>query len=147
MTRSRRQSFSPILGYAGSAFVSVAFIASVFCSLQCGHGQWYVSVIDSSLILGHSASHIQNNLSGCYWSSNIGNQVELWPEILNTSRGWSVSIPLWIILATLLAYQTCMYIRGPLRRHRRRKRNQCLQCGYNLTGNASGTCPECGEAP
>ncbi|GJM25902.1 MAG: hypothetical protein DHS20C16_23170 [Phycisphaerae bacterium] len=21
---------------------------------------------------------------------------------------------------------------------------QCLNCGYNLTGNASGTCPECG---
>jgi membrane protein YqaA with SNARE-associated domain len=23
---------------------------------------------------------------------------------------------------------------------------ECLHCGYNLTGNVSGTCPECGEA-
>lgn len=21
----------------------------------------------------------------------------------------------------------------------------CIQCGYNLTGNVSGTCPECGN--
>ena len=34
--------------------------------------------------------------------------------------------------------------------HRRRKRRSagllCLSCGYNLTGNTSGTCPECGTA-
>lgn len=23
--------------------------------------------------------------------------------------------------------------------------NACRNCGYNLTGNASGTCPECGR--
>ena len=26
----------------------------------------------------------------------------------------------------------------------RLKKGQCIQCGYNLTGNQSGTCPECG---
>lgn len=29
--------------------------------------------------------------------------------------------------------------------HRRRKRGQCLSCGYSLTGNESGVCPECGR--
>jgi hypothetical protein len=29
-------------------------------------------------------------------------------------------------------------------RSRRKKENLCLTCGYNLTGNLSGTCPECG---
>jgi hypothetical protein len=29
-------------------------------------------------------------------------------------------------------------------RSRRMKENLCLTCGYNLTGNLSGTCPECG---
>jgi thiamine-phosphate pyrophosphorylase len=28
------------------------------------------------------------------------------------------------------------------RRLRRNKRNECLECGYNLTGNVSGMCPE-----
>ena len=28
---------------------------------------------------------------------------------------------------------------------RPRQRNVCEQCGYDLTGNMSGTCPECGS--
>ena len=28
----------------------------------------------------------------------------------------------------------------------RRRRGQCVRCGYDLTGNTSGTCPECGTA-
>jgi hypothetical protein len=33
---------------------------------------------------------------------------------------------------------------GVLRWWRRRRRGRCVQCGYNLTGNISGRCPECG---
>ena len=35
-----------------------------------------------------------------------------------------------------------------IRRHYRETRgpNRCGKCGYNLTGNASGSCPECGTA-
>ena len=38
---------------------------------------------------------------------------------------------------------------GPISRWRKRKRTaagQCATCGYDLTGNTSGVCPECGEA-
>ena len=31
-------------------------------------------------------------------------------------------------------------------RRQRRERGQCLQCGYDLRGNVSGVCPECGSA-
>lgn len=27
-----------------------------------------------------------------------------------------------------------------------RERGLCVRCGYNLTGNTTGTCPECGAA-
>ena len=53
----------------------------------------------------------------------------------------------WQILglaAALATYPTIAFIRGPLRRWRRRKRGECVRCGYNLTGNVSGVCPECG---
>lgn len=30
-------------------------------------------------------------------------------------------------------------------RYRRRKRGLCVKCGYDLTGNTSGKCPECGS--
>ena len=29
--------------------------------------------------------------------------------------------------------------------HERRRKGQCLRCGYSLTGNTSGICPECGR--
>jgi len=49
--------------------------------------------------------------------------------------------PIFILFAT---YPTIAFIRGPLRRYRRRKRGLCLKCGYNLTGNTTGICSECG---
>ena len=33
-----------------------------------------------------------------------------------------------------------------IRFHRRRAEGRCLRCGYNLTGNTTGVCPECGKA-
>ncbi len=42
-------------------------------------------------------------------------------------------------------YPGIAFIRGPLRRYRRRRRGLCVTCGYDLTGNESGACPECGE--
>jgi len=44
----------------------------------------------------------------------------------------------------LSAYPTIAFVRGPLRCWRRRRHGLCLKCGYNLTGNLSGVCPECG---
>jgi uncharacterized paraquat-inducible protein A len=30
--------------------------------------------------------------------------------------------------------------------HRRRAMGCCIKCGYSLTGNSSGVCPECGTS-
>ena len=35
---------------------------------------------------------------------------------------------------------------GERERRRRRRGGFCRHCGYNLRGNVSGTCPECGAA-
>jgi len=50
----------------------------------------------------------------------------------------------WIPIAILSAAPFCAMIRGPLRRRSRHRRGLCISCGYDLTGNISGTCPECG---
>jgi hypothetical protein len=50
-----------------------------------------------------------------------------------------IGIPLWIILA-LLAVICAFY----WRRRRGFGPACCGQCGYDLTGNVSGVCPECG---
>lgn len=58
------------------------------------------------------------------------------------------AIPLWPVLSLCLAYPL---LRGAVAARaiwvhwRRRPPGVCRSCGYNLTGNRSGTCPECGR--
>jgi hypothetical protein len=58
----------------------------------------------------------------------------------------AVRAPLWLLFAVSLCYPILAFVRGPVRRWRRRRRGLCVKCGYNLTGNVSGVCPECGTA-
>ncbi len=59
-------------------------------------------------------------------------------------EGWLVTLPYWFVCTGMLAYPVTAFIRGPLRRRQRRRRGECVNCGYNLTGNVSGVCSECG---
>ncbi len=66
-----------------------------------------------------------------------------------TPAGWrwvSLTSPLWLFVTVFFVCPGIAYYLGPMRRWERRKRNQCLVCGYNLEGNESGICPECGTA-
>lgn len=54
--------------------------------------------------------------------------------------------PLWVPFCLFSGPPAIAFIRGPLRRWRRRRKGYCVKCGYDLTGNVSGVCPECGEA-
>jgi len=64
----------------------------------------------------------------------------------NSQLGFGIArldyrVPLWLfgVPASLaIAF-------SPKRRWRRRRAGRCIYCGYNLTGNLSGVCPECGE--
>jgi len=60
---------------------------------------------------------------------------------------WSIGIPCWLavaIFALLPGFMIGQSAVGGLRRRLRALRGRCSKCGYNLTGNASGVCPECG---
>jgi len=56
---------------------------------------------------------------------------------------WFV-FPLWFSTSVLMLLGAIPIVRGPLRRSRRKRRGLCVDCGYNLHGNRSGRCPECG---
>ena len=57
----------------------------------------------------------------------------------------SLFMPPWVPVVLFATYPTIAFIRGPVRRWRRRKRGLCIHCGYNLTGLTEPRCPECGE--
>ena len=66
------------------------------------------------------------------------------PFISIYGRSWVLSNLLAIVL---VGYAMVGAFMGAVIRMRGRKPKpgHCQQCGYNLTGNESGTCPECGE--
>ncbi|MGD2108081.1 MAG: hypothetical protein PVI86_01690 [Phycisphaerae bacterium] len=57
---------------------------------------------------------------------------------------WLV-FPLWVPTLALAAVGVIPLSYGPARQSWRRWRGCCLVCGYNLYGNRSGRCPECGN--
>jgi len=63
----------------------------------------------------------------------------LWP----TCRT-DVKYPSWFPVVLFGFYPVLAFYRGPVRRWRRDRQGGCKKCGYNLTGNESGVCPECG---
>lgn len=54
-----------------------------------------------------------------------------------------VSVPLWLIATGFAILPLCAF-RSWRRSIKRRAANGCAKCGYNLTANTSGVCPECG---
>jgi hypothetical protein len=87
------------------------------------------------------------------------------PVVVHTQFWWPWNDPAWttaakpdtgltlepvgVIIDTLLfsvALWLVLFGPGVLRWFWRRHRRRCTECGYNLTGNVSGRCPECGTA-
>ena len=78
-----------------------------------------------------------------FWSAFGGMRFSR--RVAGPFRFYRISVPFWMLFAAGFIYPVLSLIRGPLRRRRRRKRNQCISCGYNLTGLPEPRCPECGR--
>lgn len=59
--------------------------------------------------------------------------------------GNGVSMHLLLLAFLFGACAAVPLFRGPVRRWYRARRGRCIGCGYDLTGNVSGVCPECGK--
>jgi hypothetical protein len=51
----------------------------------------------------------------------------------------AIRIPVWALFAACLLATIVLF-----RRYRGLPTGLCQNCGYDLTGNVSGVCPECG---
>lgn len=59
----------------------------------------------------------------------------------HNTREWGFEFPFWLVPLVLAAIALVM----ALRTRKRAPSGGCVACGYNLTGNLSGICPECGS--
>ncbi|MHC4092819.1 MAG: hypothetical protein ACYSVY_21515, partial [Planctomycetota bacterium] len=77
------------------------------------------------------------------WTLRAPTQLQIvWlPEYTSTPRATYVRVPLWVLLATVALATAILWYRD-----RRPPKGHCRGCGYNLRGNVSGVCPECGVA-
>ena len=66
-----------------------------------------------------------------------------WPELRRRGNDWDLDVPLWP-LAFMLWGIALWYCRAGARRTALQQSGHCA-CGYDLTGNVSGRCPECGK--
>ena len=97
---------------------------------------WHVS---ETPLGGISQSSDIPNILGFGWN---GARLT-WPG--ETVTDTAVVIPLWsvtLVTGALPIWWLFRLVRGD----RRMRGGLCHHCGYNLSGNTSGTCPECGTA-
>lgn len=64
-----------------------------------------------------------------------------WDVNLVTRKIWIVILPFWMLLMVAGGATALLWIRW-----RRPRAGHCPRCDYDLTGNTSGVCPECGQA-
>ncbi len=87
-----------------------------------------------------------------FFTNSKGRHLGLSPDLEAKAMSIAVLAPwrslvsaLWGLTGALALYPAWALMFGPVRRWRRRRRGLCVGCGYNLTGNVSGVCPECGR--
>lgn len=78
--------------------------------------------------------------------SSEGTNLFLTPPL---AFGWTntyLVAPFWLLMLLFASYPIAAFFWGIPRRRRARRlrKGLCLRCGYDLTGNISGVCPECG---
>ena len=90
-------------------------------------------------------SHYPLGRDGTPWlrAAGIGWEYERVVETGETTWGAQVRLA-WPASLSGLAAASLIALRA--RRAARRAGGVCASCGYNLTGNVSGVCPECGQA-
>jgi hypothetical protein len=76
------------------------------------------------------------------WDSS---SLDRWVPAIAFVRNTMIRIPLCHALLLSCVGAVAALARAPARRYRRSRRGLCLNCGYDLRGNVSGVCPECGR--
>ena len=125
-------------------FLMVWTLLSLWWGVGVAYGEFFVYVSNASVRVSvpvgakrASGSKLRGVVTNKLYSYNF----IWWPRIEVYHPGRAVAVPLWMVLAT--AAIPTIWLGW---RERGIPPGHCQTCGYNLTGNISGRCPECGTA-
>lgn len=126
------------------AILGLSFPASLFWNVGIALPDGpAVVVFAGQLALGWSAKSARPPSDTGLVFEPITEPVRFWSfEVAYGDPYWGVTLPIWIpllvlALPTALAWWRCRWLPP----------GHCGHCGYNLAGNTSGVCPECGTTP
>lgn len=97
--------------------------------------QWTISY-RPPLFLNAREDSIELSKWRCLISGSIGKQKHI----------WFIGVPASVVITILAIYPSLsLAVWWYRRRKKQPDPNGCKSCGYDLTGNESGVCPECGN--
>ena len=142
--RLRARRVAKWLGAVGCSLILAAWTVSTSWSVLCFTNAGVFGIISGTFALIWDLDGPILDRPG-RWRSRVTRSSDIklglhWPGYRNANKLMQVSIPFWLTFG-VAAIPTIMLWRLdrriPIPGH-------CQRCGYNLTGNVSGVCPECG---
>ncbi len=136
------------VGLAVCVLIVVAWGLSLRWQVSYGGDGW-----ELGLIGGNFTTYVCSAFSGDGWE--FGPRLIAFGDVVRSGFNWpsrysykggeisytGVLVPLWMPLLAVAIPTAILFWRD----RRRIPPGHCQQCGYDLTGNVSGRCPECGE--
>ena len=137
--RPRLRSWLKWGGLSLSLLALVGWTTSILCF------GIYVRTSGLGIVLGRGLlgyAWMANRASQSWWLFHRNREGPWLAWLIEFFPGGDCSVPLWIPFL-LFAIPTAILF---WRDRRRLPLHCCQKCGYSLTGNVSGVCPECGMA-
>lgn len=124
--------------------------------------EFKVNINDGALLSSYSVNRMCKNnclrchpLTPCDHTSSLTQDMNtqflgVHFDLLHISFGCDIlkigkmRLPFWMLM--VISSPSLLYLYHFIRKLTRKSKGICINCGYNLTGNISGTCPECGSS-
>ncbi len=110
---------------------------------QAGAGPWSQVIYAIPRVAGYRVAGYRRTTDGytSIWMPGVSFE---WCREQAGYRRYRLDLAFAELAGLAILYPALSAAISRLRRRRRRRAGRCVQCGYSLTGNTSGTCPECG---